>query len=382
MDITKEALAGKNVRGVIRKLIDEVTKTEKEAKEKSTRGGKSPDLKLYVVDTSEKILGRLDDIVASIIESESSKKAAKNFFNNHIIEEYKLNSGIWWIEIKTPRYERTDDFIFVEKDNAIWILTTELKDWAKDTVENVIKYLPQMERVYLSSDDLEDVMGSIVDSEVSGFTAKYRSQYREKKATLRFHGAEPDDMKKAEEHFQATPTRIEFNQRNSPSTAIQGSGSNDGILTVESVRLGSEDKATDTLLGTSKDFTVADRKRYEVNTDSKIRFFGNGFSVDEFTSIELYGPERESAENLDEEIESEILSKNQYQYGRWGESTFFIHDKHHDEIFELGIESPELVLHARETTTALSLRGFCKNILDEFDSTYSLRKKETEVNHQ
>jgi len=381
MDINKETLEGKNVRGVVHELVNEVTKTEEEAKEKSTRGGKSPDLKLYVVDTSERVLGRLNDIATSITESESSKKTAKDFFKKHLIEESRLNSEIWWVEIKTPRYERTDDFVFVKKDDAIWILTTELKDWAEDTVENVIKYIPQMERVYLSSDDLEDVMGSIIDSEVSGFTAKYRSKHQERKATLRFHGAEPDDMKKAEEHFHATPTRIEFNQRNSPSTAIQGSGSNDGILTVESVRLGSEGKATDTLLDTSKDFTVVDSKRYEVNTDSKVRFFENGFSVDEFTSIELYDPERESAENLDEEIESEILSKNQYQYGRWGENTFFIHDKHHEEIFELGIESPELVLHARETTTALSLRNFCKNILDEFDSTYSIRKKETEVAH-
>jgi len=379
MDVKKEALENKDVRGVVRELIDEVTKTEEEAKEKTTRGGKSPDLKLYVVDTSEEVLGRLGDIATSITDSESSKKAAKDFFNTHLIEEFKINSGIWWVEIKTPRYERTDDFIFVKRDDAIWILTTELKDWAKDTVEKIIKYMPQMERVYLSSDDLEDVMGSIIDSEVSGFTAKYQSQHQERSATLRFHGAEPDDMKKAEEHFQATPTRIEFNQRNSPSTAIQGSGSNDGILTVESVRLGSEGKATDTLLGTSKGFTAVDSKRYNVNTDSHVKFFETGFSVDEFTSIELYNPEREFVENLAEEIESGILSKNQYQYGRWGENTFFIHDKNHEEIFELGIESPELVLHARETTTALSLRSFCKNILDEFDSTYSIRKKETEV---
>lgn len=379
MEIEKESLERKDVRGVVRELIDEVTKTEDEAKEKSTRGGKSPDLKLYVVDATEDVLGRLDEISASIIESESSKSAAKEFFNKHLIEESQLNPGIWWVEIKTPRYERTDDFVFVEKDDAIWILTTELKDWAEDTVEKVIKYLPQMERVYLSSNDLEDVMGSIIDSEVSGFTAKYRSQHRERDATLRFHGAEPNDMKKAEKHFQATPTRIEFNQRNSPSTAIQGSGSNDGILTVESVRLGSEGKATDTLLGTSEDFTSKDNKRYNVNTDSSVKFFETGFSVDEFTSIELNNPERETADCLDEEIESEILSKNQYQYGRWGNDTFFIHDRHHDEIFELGIETPDLVLHARESTTALSLRSFCKKILDEFDSTYSIRKKETEV---
>ncbi|MFC7078890.1 hypothetical protein [Halorussus caseinilyticus] len=272
MDIKKEEIEGKDVRGVVRELIDEVTKTEKEAKEKSTRGGKSPDLKLYVVDTSEEVLGQLNDLATSIIDSDSSKKAAKNFFNSHIISEYKISSDIWWVEIKTPRYERTDDFIFVKRDDSIWILTTELKDWAEDTVENIIKYMPQMERVYLTSDDLEDVMDSIIDSEVSGFTAKYRSQHQERAATLRFHGAEPDDMKKAEEHFQATPTRIEFNQRNSPSTAIQGSGSNDGILTVESVRLGSEGKATDTLLDTSKDFILVDSKRYEVNTDSKVRF--------------------------------------------------------------------------------------------------------------
>jgi len=54
------------------------------------------------------------------------------------------------------------------------------------------------------------------DAYVSGFTAKYHAPYRKRDATLVFHGAEENDLDKAEEAFDATPSRIEWDQTNSP----------------------------------------------------------------------------------------------------------------------------------------------------------------------
>jgi hypothetical protein len=382
MNIEPSDIQGLNEREVILELITEVTKSGEEMDEKETRNSKSTDLKLYIVDSSEDIQGSFDEAGLDVAEDESAKKAARTFFNKVVIEEEETNDGITFFSVTYPRYDRTDEAVVVDRGDTLWFLSTELKDWLEDTVEKVIKYLPQLERVYLSSDDLEDSMRGIVDSEIAGFTAEYHSQHKDRDATLQFHGAEQGDLGKAEDTFSATPTRIEFNQRNSPATAIQGSGSNDGFLKLESVRKGSEAKAADTLLNTSEEFVSRDTERFNVGADTSWKLFEPGFVVDEYTSIELHDPERDDAEALDEELDEEVFSKNRYQVGRWGEDTFFVYDKEHEEVFEVGIESNELVLHARETTTALSLRAFTRIVLDSFDSTYSVRKKETRVKAQ
>lgn len=379
MNIEPSDLQDLDPRGVILELITEVTKSGEEMDEKETRGAKTTDLKLYIVDTTEEIQGEFAQAGLDVAEDENAKQAAQDFFNSIVIDEAEVDDEITFLGVTDPRYERTDEAIVIDRGDAIWVLSTELKDWLEDTVEKVIKYLPQLERVYLSSDDLEASMRSIVDSEVAGFTAEYHSQHKDRDATLQFHGAEQGDLEKAEDTFSATPTRIEFNQRNSPTTAIQGSGANDGFLKLESVRKDSEGKAADTLIDTSEKFVARDSERFRVDADTSWTLFEPGFVVDEYTSIELHNPERDEADALDAELEDEVFSKNRYQYGRWGEDTFFVYDKDHEEVFEVGIESNELVLHARETTTALSLRAFCRTILDTFDSTYSVRKKETRV---
>lgn len=382
MDIEPEDLAGLTPREVVLELIDFVTKTTPEMEEKETRGGRTTDLKLYIIDSSEDVLDNLPELCLDIAEDEDTKKAAREFFEDHPIEVEEVEEGIWFVSINVPRYGRTDDVIIIERENSLWLLTTELKDWAEDTIERLIKYVPQFERIYLPSDDLEESMRSIIDSNISGFTAEYHSAYRDRDATLQFHGAEEGDLRTAEQAFSATPTRIEFNQKNSPDTAIQGSGTNDGFFKLESVRLDSEGKAADTLMDTSEKFAHLDSNKYDVNTDVKWKFFDEGPVIDEFTSIELYSPQRDEAENLGEELAETVLSKNRYRHGKWGDDTYFIYDKEHEEVFELGLEEPDIVLHARETTTALSLRRFCRNVLDELDSTYSVRKKETRVKAQ
>ncbi|CQH63792.1 uncharacterized protein HHUB_4188 (plasmid) [Halobacterium hubeiense] len=382
MNIEPSDIRNSDTRDVVLDLISEVTKSGEDMEEKETRGDKTTDLKLYIVDSSEDLQGRFSEAGLDVAEDENTKKAARDFFQHVVIEEESVNEDITFLKVTTPRYERTDEAIVIDRGDALWFLTTELKEWLEDTIENVIKYLPQLERVYLPSKDLEDSMRGIVDSEIAGFTAEYHSQHKDRDATLQFHGAETGDLNTAEEAFSATPTRIEFNQKNSPTTAIQGSGSNDGFAKLESVREGSEGKAADTLLNISNEFVKRGTEQFAVNADTSWTLLEPGFVVDEFTSIELHSPERDEAEFLDEELEEEVLSKNRYQYGRWGEDTFFVYDKEHEEVFELGIESTELVLHARESTTALSLRSFCRTVLDTFDSTYSVSKEETRVKAQ
>lgn len=304
---------------------------------------------------------------------------ARNFFNDRVIKETRLDDTVSFVEIVSPGSDRTSEFVFISHDRYLWVLTTELRKWTKKTVERLIDYVPSLERLYLSSDDLRAVTEALDKSQISGFTAKYSSTHRNRDATLVLHGAEDGDIEKAKEAFGASPSRIEFDQTNSPNVAVQGSHSSDGIITVESVVEGSEELAVATTRQILGEYEQCDFLSYEVENPPIRREFDDWFLIDGFTSIELVDSERDDPEGVAQELESDVLASRQYEYGRWGANTFFIHDKKHGEVFELGTEGADLVLHARETTTALSLRSFCQQIIDNFDSTYSIRKRTIQV---
>lgn len=378
MDIDLDNLKDKEE--IIRDLVEHVVKTDEEVEDKETRGGKTTDLKLYLLDNKGFKIGQLDQTIEFLSTSDLTDKNAKNWIAEHVVDENTVSDDISLVKISTPSANRTDDFVFIQNNGYLWILTTERKEWAEKTVENLIKYLPNVERLYLDSEALEDTVEGLEDAYVSGFTAKYHSPNRARDATLVFHGAEEDDLDKAEEAFQAKPTRIEFDQANSPAAAIQGSQANDGELSLESVRGGSEPKAVATLIGLSEEYQTRDRETYEVEHPPERTVLDDGScSVNGFTAVELTDPDRDSAPNLPAELEEEIFSGHQYEIGHWGEDTVFVHDTEHQEIFEVALEPPNIILYARESTSALSLRSFCQEIIDEFDSTYSIQKRQNTI---
>jgi hypothetical protein len=379
MKLDPEELKQMETTEIIRELVEYVTKTEDEAEEKDTRGGKTPDLKIFIADNRGYETGQLTNLVEELVLDKRVGANARQFFNDHPITETTLDDKVSFVEITSPEADRTSEFVFITHNGYLWVLTTELREWTKETVERVIDYVPTLERLYLSANDLREVTNVLDKSRISGFTAKYSSQHRDRDATLVLHGAEEGDLETAKEAFNASPSRIEFNQANSPDVAVQGSHSNDGIVTVETVVEGSEDLAVETAQQILGEYEQRDFHSYEVENPPTRREFEDWFLIDGFTGIELVGSEREEAKGIVEEIENEVLNSNQYEYGRWGEETFFIHDKEHGEVFELGIEGTSLVLHARETTTALSLRSFCQRILDDFDSTYTIQKQTVRV---
>lgn len=382
MELNASDLQGKSPPEVIRELVEHVTKSEQEIEDKETRGGKTTDLKIYVSDNKGIQIGGLSEAIEELVLKGDLNKTAKDFFNNHTVTEEKIQGRISFVEISSPQYDRVDEFIFVLNGEYLWVLTTERKDWAEDTIEKLLKYLPSVERLYLSSDDLEEIvdnLNQLGETRVSGFTARYLSPHREKKATLQFHGAEERDLRKAERHFEATPSRIEFDQANSPQTAIQGSNSNDGFITLESVRRDSEDKAVETALKILGEYQERDFANYEVEESPRRTTIDDGFLVKGYTGVELKTHEEVDPEELIEKLKDGVLSSYQYEYGHWDNYTLFVHDEDHGEIFELGVEGANIVLHARESTTALSLRDFCQRVLDGFDSTYSIEKTSVRV---
>lgn len=383
MNIDPERLKNKSKKEIIRRFVQSVTATDEEMEEKETRQGRTTDVKIFVADNNGLELGSIESAIEEFERNPATSKHAKNFLEDHIIEETTVHNDVSFIEITTPNYNRTDDFIFIGNNSYLWVITTERKEWTEKTVEKLIKYLPQVERVYLSYEDLEEIVEGLPDAQVSGFTARYHSPYRPRDATLQFYGAEEGDLEDAKDTFQATVSRIEYDQKNSPATAIQGAGTNDGQLSLESVRQGSQPKAVETIQALTEEYERRDFENYEIENAPGYEFFEDGFHPGDFTSIELHNSDRElsveDVEDMANELIDVVLSKNKYKFGRWGEDSFFVFDKEHEEVFEIGIEPPNIAVHARETTTAMSLRSFCQLVIDEFDSTYSIRKLNTEI---
>jgi hypothetical protein len=381
MDFDPTRYKNQSKREILRNLVEYVVKSDEDMEEKETRSGGDTDLNIYLCDNQGFEIGELDYWVNYLIEDDSITGHATNFAKEHTFAENVADEEISVVTISTPVKGREDEFLFVTTggDDYLWVITTVHSEWREKTIERLLDYLPSVERLYLSSDDLEELTDGISDSQVSGFTAKYHAPNRERDATLRFTGAEPGDLKKAEDAFDAKPTRIDFDQQNSPETAIQGANSNKGRISMRSVRDGSEPKAVETMLGLTKGYQTLDRARFNVGHPPELDKLGNGFAVDGFTAVELTDPDRNDTkpDAIIEELETHVLNGNQYRHSIRDRGTKLrVWDTVHDETFDVALEPPDLILYARDTTTALSLREFVREVYENLDSTYSLQKRQ------
>lgn len=380
MDISTDRLDGLDKREILELLVQHVTTTEEQQDEKEYRSGSSTDLNLYILDNIDYQVGRLDGYINEITDNEYVSGYAKNFVKEHTFAEELLNTDISYIHVTTPEKSRIDDCIWMVEDGYVWVLTTERQEWRKKTIENLIKYLPQVERIYLSSNYLEDLADTIPDSYISGFTAEYHAPYADREATLRFHGGREEDLEKAEKVFNAKPTRIEFDQTNSPTAAIQGAGTNQGRITVQAVVDGSQEKAVETLVETSSDYQSLDGEGFAVGSDTSLQDIEKGFAVEGFTALELVDPDRpqERSEDLLQDLKDEVLNSRHFKFGHRDEKTLRVCDSRYGELYDIALEPPNIIIYPRPSATAVSLRAIVKEIF-EFDSTYEHRKVEGPV---
>jgi len=380
MDTPPSAFEGKNTRDVLHELVEYVVKSDDEMSEKSTRGGDQTDLNVYLCDNRGFEIGEVDYWVTRLAEDNAITGHTESYVDEHTISEAVADECVSVVTITTPAKNREDEFVFLTNGGYLWVLTTVHSDWREKTIENLLSYLPCVERLYLSSADLEQLNDGIADARVSGFTAKYHAPNRKRDATLQFSGAEADDLRKAEETFDAKPTRIEFDQTNSPTTAIQGANNNDGRLTLQSVRDGSQMKAVDTLLDLTREYQRLDGAKFEVLHPPGLAAIGSGYAVTGCTAVELVDPDRSEVSNdeLVGEIAEAVLNGGRYSYAeRDLGRKLRVFDTECDETFDVAPEAPDIILYARETTTALSLRAFVKRVYEQLDSTYRLQKSET-----
>ncbi len=373
-----EALGGRETDEILGVLIEHITKSDEEIQEEAEEKDRTTELKIYVAENRGFDIGSLKEIIDDLVESDELDRHGRKFFREHKVKEEKLNEEVSYVEISTPQYNRTDQFIFLVANGNLRILTAERKEWVEKTAEKLIKYLPDVDRLYVSHSNLKELVNQLDKTSISGFTAKYKPYFEDKKVSIQFHGGDKDDLKEVEETFNAKPTRIEFSQRNSPAEAVTGSFTQHGRISFPRVREGSQDKGLETLRNLTSNYERMDRGNFEIDHAPMKQSMMVGSIVEGYTSVELVEDIENGSETdklLREELEEKILDKKRrYRYSQWDENTFFVYDKENEEQIEVGIEGEDIVVHSREGTTSVSMRDFCELIIDTFSSTYDIRK--------
>ena len=379
-----------NTRDIINTLIDHVTKTDEEAVVEAKNKQKSTELKAFIAKSRGLPLGSIEQRLQKLYDSDNISQYARDFIDDHTFSEERLNQDVSYLEIGTPNYGRKDQFILLEEDGYLRALTAERRKWTKKTIEKLIKYLPELDRVYLSPSDLEGMVNEeLDDTSLSGFTAKYNPYFSEKSLSIRFHGGEQRDLDDVEEIFNARPSRVEFTQTNSPTEALEGAVKQDGYYSIPRIRLGSESKGYETISKLSASYESHDKENFEIEERAR-ESFEDGYSLDGSTTLRLVEEAEDPASagvttdggetSLAGMLESEILdSKRRYKYSTWEEGDFLVFDTETREPFQIAIEGDDIDIHAKPATTARSLRDFSHIVLEEFNSTYRFDKVSKEI---
>jgi hypothetical protein len=374
MQFEKSQLTG-DKEDVLSSLIEHITRSEEKAEAEEESGSRRTELKVFVAENQGFEVGSLNDILANLIEQGDLDKRIETFIAEHNFHERVIGEDASYIEIDTPKVGRTDQFVFFDDDDYLRVITAERRSWTKKTVERLITYLPTLERVYLSPSDLEEIVDDLDGTSISGFTAKHHTYDTEKRVSIRFHGGEKEDLNKVEKYFDARPTRLEFDQTNSPSAAVQSSVAQEGHFSFSWIRPGSQEKGLETLTDLSHRFAEHDKNNYRVDFEPVSERVGSGFVIDGCTTLELTEEEEANGADAAELLEEKILDyKQRYKYSCWQKGKYEVFDTEHNEPLEITIEDGKIALHAKEGTSASSLRDFCNLILETFSSTYSLNK--------
>lgn len=379
MNLDSHELGGKDTDDILAALIEHVVKTDEELREDIEDGTPGTELKVFVAENRGYELGTLEREIRNLSDSPNTGKYVQDFISGHSFSEELLNDEVSYVEIHTANYERTDQFIFLDDDEYLKVLTAERRNWTKKTVERLLEYLPSLDRLFLSSDDLRDIVDDLPKTTISGFTAKYYSYETDQRVTIQFHGGSKADLEKVQEEFGARPTRLEFDQANSPAVALKSSIDRNGYFKLTRVRRGSEPKGLETLEEIFTDYEQHDRQHFRVDSVPKRIPVKNGFTIEGFTTLQLLEQDSQSTETPFEELEEAILSKRRYEFTEWEPGNYLVFDTEHNEPFEVGVEGRDLAVYAKEATTSVTLREFCNLILREFNSSYRLEKTSKEL---
>lgn len=393
MALNSENLQGLSTSDIVEQLLQHVVKTPEELREeKEEKKRQNTDLKVFISKKEGFRIGSIEDKLEELATDSDTHQNTVDFIDEHGFSEIILNENTSLLEVRTPSYERADQAILIDTGEYLRTLTIERRYWTERTIERVLDYLPGLSRLYLSADDIRDIvngLNEITETEVSGFTSKYQSYKKDRKISIQFHGGDDDDIRHVRDEFDAKPTRVEFRQKNSPTNAVTGAITRDARINVPGIRAGSEQLGAATVDSVATRFEELDRAHFDVPNTPKMKNTEDGLVIEGFTTIRLEDQEpnqmrKDGGIIRDEEVqvektfvealEEDIFDRKQrYEFTEWVENEdYLVLDLERHEMFQVGIEGEDLVINARPGTTPITLKDFCRLILEEFKTTYSI----------
>lgn len=334
-------------------------------------------LKVYVLENNGYDIGSLNRVISNIAEQPKQHRNVEKYISRHKFKESMIeeDNDISYVEIETPEIGRTDQFIFWDDRDYLKILTAERREWTKKTIERLIDYVPLLEPILLSPSDLENVVDSLDGAFITGFTAKYHSFKEDRKVSIQVYGGSEEDLNKVRENFNARPTRIEFNQRNSPTDTVSSAITQEGLFSVSSIQPGYEERGVDTIEYLSQALEDRDETNFKIDIVPENVRVNTGMAVLGSTTVEMSNESSAegSFEELAERVQSEILeAKPRYAYSSWEKGKYEVFDKETSDPFEITIEGESIRLHAKRGTSPDSFRNFCSYVYDLLNPTYSI----------
>lgn len=367
---------------ILARFIDHVTRSEDEIEEEEDSDSRKTEVKVFIAENHGYELGDLTQSIADLSETPGLHENTQEFLSSHNFRENVLNGESSYVEIETPKMGRVDQFVFVDQGEYINIVTAERRKWTKKTVERLISYIPELERIFLSPGDLRQVVQELEGGNVTGFTAKYHSYSTDKRVSIRFHGGTEEDLDTVKTEFDAKPTRLEISRENSPPDTINAAIAQEGHYSFSKVKPGYEEKGLNTLEYLSQALEKQDMENFKVDVSPDRVRVGAGTVSEGFTTLELIEDDNQTEDDRStaEKLREDILDyKQRYVFSTWDEGKYEVFDKELSEAFEITVEESTIRLHAKEGTTSAAFRDFSTILYANFNSTYNLKKTSERV---
>ncbi|WP_257627812.1 hypothetical protein [Haloplanus salinarum] len=396
---------------VLEQFVDFVTKTDEEIAEEGRRKEKkTTELKLYIAANRGFSPDALGETIQDLLVSDDLNKSPRDFFESHSFSVDSINADASLLVISTPKYNRKDEFLLINEGEYLKVLTVVRRSIAKDTIEKLIQYLPQLDRIFLTSEDLRELVEENEKRDLSGFTAKYEPFFKDEYISVQVHGGSDEHLDKVQDDFDARAKRVVFSQRNSPAEAVKGTVNQDGYASIPRVRSGSGEVGLETIENVVEACQTKDKENFKVEHRPERltpgdHYFLSQVTLDESTdgnetdgglpeplrdsdqgsvldglTICIFEEEIEDEEYPDQDavagsLEEDVLEyKQRYRYSSIGENHYLVYDGDRGQSFEIVVSNKDLKVYSRNNTTQEGLRDFYQIIDGEFNSSYRIEK--------
>lgn len=374
-------------------IMNHILKSEPEIKEKETVESREmpTHLKVLFLKDDSRTLTPLN-LFDRLLEISVLNRWINTLISKWAFTSYETaDKDLYVLEVTEKAYNRLAKF-FVILEDGFWLIYT-LEDYrtVNQTIDRIVKYIPELNAVWVPPPDLEMITNDIfTEAGFRGFTSKYRPLLHDKKVTVRIFGGNRDDLIRARKYFQAEPTRIRFESKGS-STAIVGSLS-PGKLNIKSVLSGYEKLLFTIIESVKKDFLKRESQNFglingyerRVFTDEEGTVMSQAPSVFSAAVLTVDEAMREkedvSVDNLIERLKATFLeNENRYIGYEWDNGNLELVDLITGEPFQVAFENWQFIIYPKEETHAATVREACEQITQHVIPSCALSVKSEEL---